>query len=132
MNEKTEEPVVAVVVGEQSVKKKCMTVRKTIKKDGTVSVREYDQSEYNRICYEKNKATYSVVIDCGCGKHYTKYTKHNHFKSALHQLYERMNVVPIEPVIEPVIVPIVSIMYNEPVIVPIVKSKYPLLVKGTV
>jgi len=71
-------------------KKACKTVRRTVKKDGTVSVKEYDQSEYNKKCYEKNKEKNGVMIECGCGKKYNVFTKSNHCKSAFHKLYERI------------------------------------------
>lgn len=81
---------VVVVAVEETTPKKCMTVRKSVKKDGTVVTKEYDQSKYNKKCYEKNKERYCEMTTCGCGREYNIYTKSNHQKSAFHKLYEKM------------------------------------------
>ena len=73
-----------------------MTIRRTIKKDGTVVEKSYDQTAYNRTCYEKNKERYNQSISCRCGKTYTVYTKSNHYKSQIHKLFERMNIPILE------------------------------------
>ena len=70
-----------------------MTVRRTIKKDGTIVEKHYNQTEYNKTCYAKNKERYSQSIPCLCGKTYSVYTKSNHFKSQIHKLFERMNII---------------------------------------
>ena len=89
----------------ETTPKKCMTVRKSVKQDGTIVTKEYDQSKYNKTCYEKNKERYCEMTKCGCGREYNIYTKSNHSKTAFHKLYERMlppitAVAPTEMAIE--------------------------------
>lgn len=98
------EPVV-VETPMVETKKNCITKRKRVKKDGTIVIAEYNQSEYNKTCYEKNKERYATMTECGCGKEYNIYTKSNHHKTAYHKLYEKMlppvtAVAPIEIAVE--------------------------------
>ena len=83
-----------------------MTIRRTVKKDGTLVVKSYDQTNYNKNCYMKNKERYNKPILCKCGKTFSTYTKSNHYKSQIHRLFERMNIpiVEEEAVVEPEVI----------------------------
>ena len=95
-------------------KKKCMTVRKSVKKDGTVVEKAYDQTKYNRTCYEKNKERYCEMTKCGCGREYNIYTKSNHNKSAFHELYEKM--LPPITAVAPIAMSIESFSFFPPIV----------------
>jgi hypothetical protein len=61
------------------------------KKNGEVIL--YDQTEYNKKFYEKNKDKINdeKIICQYCNKEYVKRNKYNHEKSLKHKLYKELN-----------------------------------------
>ena len=64
------------------------TIKKWIKKDGTISEKQYDQKKYSAKHYEKNKETILAKTSCPCGIEYSAHNRHNHLKTRIHKLWE--------------------------------------------
>ena len=62
-----------------------------MKKDGTITEKEYDQKAYSQKHYEKNKEKYLVKTMCPCGIEYSPSNKYNHITTRIHKLYEKMS-----------------------------------------
>lgn len=76
-------------------------VKKWIKKDGTISQKEYDQKKYSAKHYEKNKVAILAKTSCSCGIEYSPHNKHNHFKTRIHKLWDTYKdrlIKEIEPI----------------------------------
>jgi hypothetical protein len=57
------------------------------KKNGDVVIKEYNQREYNKRFYEKNKEKLAVKVKCNCGGGYTSPNKTKHEESRIHKLW---------------------------------------------
>jgi hypothetical protein len=66
-------------------------IKKWIKKDGSITEKEYDQKAYSQKHYEKNKDKYLSKHMCLCGIEYSPSNKHNHLVTRIHKLYEKMS-----------------------------------------
>ena len=72
-------------------------IKKWIKKDGSITEKEYNQTAYSKKHYEKNKAKYLSKTMCPCGIEFSLSNKHNHITTRFHKLYEKMSSVDINP-----------------------------------
>lgn len=63
------------------------------KKNGEVVVKNYDQKEYNKRHYEKNKEAIlnNTYICICCNKNVNERNRTNHEKTLKHQLYLQIN-----------------------------------------
>jgi hypothetical protein len=59
-------------------------------KNGEIVEKEYNQSNYNKTYYEKNKDTLNIKQKCGCGGSYSIKSKVKHNNTRLHKLFERI------------------------------------------
>ena len=68
-------------------------VKSYTKKNGEVKIYyNYNQKEYNKTFYEKNKEKISdekIFCEC-CDKEYVKRNKYNHEKTLKHKLYKEL------------------------------------------
>jgi non-homologous end joining protein Ku len=66
-------------------------IKKLVKKNGDISVKEYNQKKYNDTYYEKNKDKIKEKITCEiCNKSFLKSNKSNHYSSKQHILIENI------------------------------------------
>ena len=72
-----------------------LSTKQYVKKNGEVVIKQYDQKEYNKKFYEKNKEKYSLRNICDCGGSYTAPNKSKHDISRIHKLYEKYKKVNI-------------------------------------
>lgn len=65
------------------------------KKNGEVVVKNYDQKEYNKRHYEKNKEKIlnDTYICVSCNKRVNERNRTNHERTLKHSLYSQLNVV---------------------------------------
>ena len=63
------------------------------KKNGEVVIKNYDQKEYNKRHYEKNKEAIlnNTYICICCNKKVNERCRSNHEKTLKHQLYSQIN-----------------------------------------
>lgn len=67
-----------------------MVERKYTKKDGTISIHNYDQVEYNKKYNETHKEYYKERLTCECGIDYARNNKYYHKRTKAHQMYESL------------------------------------------
>ena len=68
-----------------------MTMKRTyVKKDGTITIHEYDNKEYCKIYNEVHKEYYAEKLTCECGLQYARNNKYYHKKTKAHLMYESL------------------------------------------
>ena len=71
-----------------AVVKAPLILRKTFtKKNGEISVKEYDQRQYNADWYQRNKEMLTTPIRCNCGGRYQSPNRTRHNNSKKHIKY---------------------------------------------
>ena len=69
------------------VKAPLILVKRFTKKNGEVSIKEYDQRKYNADWYQRNKAMLTTPVMCGCGGRYQSPNKTRHNNSKIHTTF---------------------------------------------
>ena len=68
----------------------CYMTKKYTKKNGEITIKKYNQTQYNTLYYMNNKERLTEMKNCPCGGQFCDLTKYNHKKGKIHKLYERM------------------------------------------
>jgi hypothetical protein len=68
----------------------CYMTKKYTKKNGEITIKKYNQTQYNTLYYMNNKERLTEMKPCPCGGKYCDLRKYNHKNSKIHKLYERM------------------------------------------
>jgi hypothetical protein len=65
-----------------------LITKKYVKKNGEEVIKQYNQKQYNKTFYEKNKGKINIKENCICGGSFSASNKSNHEETRIHKLYE--------------------------------------------